>query len=220
MLIGHYGPALLLHRARPRVPLWVLFVGVQAVDVLWAVFILGGVEHARIVPGFTESNALDLYDMPYTHSLVATFAWALLAGAAWATLRRGPGRIVEGVVVGIAVASHFAGDLLVHVADLPILGGSGAKLGLGLWRHRELALAVELAFLAIPAIVWALASWQPVDGRRRRLVFLGVMALFLVASFYVPTPPSPWAMALTGLFTYAAFASYAAWAAPLTIGDG
>ena len=58
------------------------FVAVQAVDVLWAVFILGGVEHARIVPGFTESNALDLYDMPYTHSLIATFVWALLAGGA------------------------------------------------------------------------------------------------------------------------------------------
>ena len=175
---------------------------------------MGGVEHARIVPGFTESNALDLYDMPYTHSLVATAAWALLAGGAWATLRRTPARIAEGIAVGLAVASHFAGDLLVHVPDLPLLSTSGQKLGLGLWRHRPLALAVELAFLAIPAIIWARASWQPPNVRRRRLVFLGLMAVFLVASFYIPTPPSPWAMALTGLFTYAAFARYAAWAAP------
>src|SRR4051812_40714062 len=79
MLIGHYAPALVLQRARPSVKLWQLFVATQLVDVLWAAFVFGGIEHARIVPGFTESNDLDLWDMPYTHSLVGTVAWAALA---------------------------------------------------------------------------------------------------------------------------------------------
>ena len=76
MLIGHYAPALALARFRPSVKLWHLFVATQLVDVFWALFILGGIEHARVVPGFTASNDLDLWDMPYTHSLVATLLWA------------------------------------------------------------------------------------------------------------------------------------------------
>jgi hypothetical protein len=61
-LIGHYAPALVLQRARPSVRLWQLFVATQLVDVLWTAFVFGGIEHARIVPGFTESNDLDLWD--------------------------------------------------------------------------------------------------------------------------------------------------------------
>ena len=213
MLIGHYGPALLLQRTRPTLPLWTLFVAVQAVDVLWGVFILTGVEHARIIPGFTESNGLDLYDMPYTHSLVATLAWSTLVAVAWGSLRRSPTRWAEGLTLGVAVASHFAGDLLVHVPDLPVMSSAGAKWGLGLWRHRELALGVELAVFVLPAIWWRRGYWQP-EGARRRDTLLQVMAVVLVASFYVPTPPAPWAMALTGLATYLAAARAAAWAAP------
>jgi hypothetical protein len=94
MLIGHYAPALVLQRARPSVKLWQLFVATQLVDVLWAAFVFGGIEHARIVPGFTESNDLDLWDMPYTHSLVGTVAWAALAFVAWWFVRREPTRTV------------------------------------------------------------------------------------------------------------------------------
>lgn len=211
MFIGHYGPALLLHRSRPSVPLWVYFLAAQAVDILWAAFILSGVEHARIVPGFTESNGLDLYDMPYTHSLLSTFVWAAVAGVGWAMLRRAPSRWAEGAMVGGAVASHFVADLLVHVPDLPIWPSAGAKLGFGLWRHRELALLVELAFFTLPALAWLRAPWHR-GGARKRRVMLGGMALLLVASFYTPTPPATWAMALTGLFTNFAAAWAAVWA--------
>jgi hypothetical protein len=83
MLIGHYAPALVLSRLRPSVRLGPLFVATQLVDVGWGLCILAGVEHARIVPGFTASNDLDLWDMSYTHSLVATGIWALAAGLLW-----------------------------------------------------------------------------------------------------------------------------------------
>ena len=55
----------------PRTPLFALFVAVQLVDILWASFILAGVEHAALDPSLA-SNALVLYHMPYTHSLLAT----------------------------------------------------------------------------------------------------------------------------------------------------
>jgi len=43
---------------------------------LW-VFALAGIAHMRIDPSLS-SNPLDLYDMPYTHSLLGTLAWAAL----------------------------------------------------------------------------------------------------------------------------------------------
>jgi hypothetical protein len=208
MLIGHYAPALVLKRVRPSLPLWVLFVAVQAVDVGWGVFILTGVERARIVPGFTESNALDLYFMPYTHSLAATLIWAVAAALAWRALAPGA-KWLEALVIGAAVASHFALDLLVHVRDLPLASDAGVKWGLGLWRHRELALAVE-GGLFVAAAAWNLAGAEP--RRRRRLAILfGAMTVFLIASFYLPTPPTPALMAASGLATYALLAGAAAW---------
>ena len=148
MLIGHYAPALVLQRARPSVKLWQLFVATQLVDVFWGLFILTGVEHARIVPGFTQSNDLDLYDMPYTHSLVATGVWALVAFVAWKLFRRGEGSTLDALVIAVAVASHFAGDYLVHAQDLPVMAAQGQKLGLGIWRDRTAALILETALFA------------------------------------------------------------------------
>jgi hypothetical protein len=54
----------------------VLFLAVQWLDVMWAPLVLMGIEKVRIVPGFTATNPLDLYYMPFTHSLMA----ALLVG--------------------------------------------------------------------------------------------------------------------------------------------
>lgn len=205
MLIGHFAPALVLQRARPSVPLWVLFLATQALDVLWGIFILTGVEHARIVPGFTESNSLDLYDMPYSHSLVATWVWAVVFACLWGAFR--PQRRGEALIIGLAVASHFVLDLVVHVPDLPVAGAHGTLWGLGLWRHREQSVLVEGAIFVVAAVLWR-------QGRENRglrdAVVLGAMTVFLVASYYLPAPPTPALMAVTGLATYAASA-FAAW---------
>jgi hypothetical protein len=40
---------------RATLPLWILFLAGQLPDVLWAVFVLLGIEHYRIVPGITAS---------------------------------------------------------------------------------------------------------------------------------------------------------------------
>ena len=73
MFVGHYGPALVGAAAKKTIPLWVLFLAVQLLDVFWSIFVLLGIEKVRIVPGITVANPLDLYYMPYTHSLVRRF---------------------------------------------------------------------------------------------------------------------------------------------------
>src|SRR5260370_5127962 len=57
MFIGHYGVSFAAKRFTPRTSLGVLVLAVQLLDVLFAVFVLAGVEKMRIVPGFTEYNA-------------------------------------------------------------------------------------------------------------------------------------------------------------------
>ena len=101
MFVGHYGVSFAAKRADRTIPLWTLFLAVQLLDVIWAPLILLGVEKVRIVPGFTATNPLDLYYMPYTHSLVAALVWsvvgaiAYVVGSAWARQRSrsvAPGR--------------------------------------------------------------------------------------------------------------------------------
>jgi len=57
VFVGHYAPALVGKAVEPRVPLWMLFVAVQLVDIAWVVLVLLGVERVRIVPGL-PSNPL------------------------------------------------------------------------------------------------------------------------------------------------------------------
>ena len=70
MFIGHYGPAFAANAADKRIPLWVLFLAVQWLDVVWSIFVFLGIEKVRIAPGITAVSPLDLYYMPYTHGLV------------------------------------------------------------------------------------------------------------------------------------------------------
>ena len=131
-------------------PLWVLFLAAQFVDILWSTLVLIGVEKVRLVPGHTASNPLALDYMPYSHSLTAAIAWAAILGFAGSLIwnRRG------GVVIGLCVLAHWFLDLPVHVPDLPLVGNQH-KVGLGLWDYPVLAFLLEagLLLLAVAAYV-------------------------------------------------------------------
>src|SRR5215207_2511463 len=84
MFIGHYAVSFAVKAKQKSIPLWVLFIAVQFLDVFWGVFILTGIEKVRIVPGITATNPLDLYYMPYTHSLVGALVWSAVGfGVYW-----------------------------------------------------------------------------------------------------------------------------------------
>src|SRR2546423_15369736 len=109
MFVGHYGVSFAAKKAEPSIPLWVLFLAVQLLDVLWASFVLLGIEHVRIVPGITASNPLDLYYMPYTHSLLAAIGWWAAAVFVYRlSVRDASSR--SGPIVGGAPFSHFGLD--------------------------------------------------------------------------------------------------------------
>jgi hypothetical protein len=211
MFIGHYGVSFAAKRYSPGVPLWALFLAVQFLDVLFALFVLGGVEKMRIVSGFTAYNPYDLYWMPYSHSLVAALAWSVLAGGVWLLVRRRTStgtRTVAAAVLGLAVFSHFLLDVPMHTPDLPLGIGSGSpKIGLGLWNHRVAAIAAELAVLAAGAFVYLRASRPVSRGFAVATAAFGIALVALtLATPFMPDPPSTGAFAVQALVFYAILA--------------
>lgn len=205
MFVGHYASSFLLKKVNRRVPLWLLFLAAQLVDILWAVFILLGIEKVRIVPGFTASNPLDLYYMPYTHSLVASVGWATVV---WMVYRWGkqrwdwPG---PPWILGAAVLSHWFLDLIVHVPDLPIYGVSH-KVGFGLWQNMPLAMSVETLVLMVPLVLFARGTYA-----RPYLIFGVALCVMNLGNTLLPLPPSSNTMAALGLAGYLGLAFAAYW---------
>ena len=189
MFVGHYAAAVAAKTIRPVVPLWVLFVAVQLVDFAWAIFIMTGVEHARFVPGFVEASHLDLYHMPFTHSLVGALVWSVAFGALYYVWKRGAGALASAAIVALAVFSHWLTDLIVHVPDLPLLSGD-PKFGFGLWRDFWLSQSLEIGLLFLAVLAYVMTTTPKTRlGRFAPWIFFAFLAA--VQAFTHLPPPDP-----------------------------
>lgn len=206
MFVGHYGVAFAARRVdRDDVPLWLWFVAVQWMDIVWSVLVLSGIEKLRIVPGFTEANALDLYYMPYTHGLPGSIVLSCVLGALVA-LSRKRNRAMTFVLVAAASFSHWILDLVVHVSDLPLYDNT-AKVGFGLWRHIILSFPLELVILGLGA--WFYARSVTFTSAKGRYAFWGFVIFLAAVQGYAnfgPPPSSPTAMAVSALAFYVVLA--------------
>ena len=209
MFVGHYGVSYAARRVERRVPLWVWFLAVQWMDIVWSVLVLLGIEKLRIVPGFTEANALDLYYMPYTHSLPGSIVLSFVLGAIVAGFTPG-NRATTLLLVAAASFSHWVLDLLVHVPDLPLYDNA-AKVGFGLWRHVMVSFPLELIVLGLGAWLYARATtFASAKGRHVFWAFAVFLAAGQVYANFGPPPSSPEAMAVIALAFYAVLALLAA----------
>src|SRR5882724_11639983 len=187
MFVGHYGVAFAVKTERNQIPLWVLFLAVQWLDCLWAPFVLAGIEKMRVVPGITATSALDLYYMPYTHSLVGALFWS---------------------AVGFAVFSHWLLDLIVHRPDLAIYDDT-LKVGFGLWNYRGIEFGLEIGILLVGAMIY-LKRNKAIARRIGVIVFTAVLVLIQTGSTFMRRPPSSdRAFAVTALVFYSVFAAIA-----------
>jgi hypothetical protein len=207
MFVGHYGPSFAgkaLDKEN-RIPLWLLFIAVQFVDVLWAIFVLLGVEKVRIVPSL-PSSPLDLYYMPYTHSLVGALGWSLFAFLFCQLVPKLRGAR-SGWIVGAAVFSHWILDLIVHRPDLALYD-SVFKMGLGFWNYPIPAFILEMLVLFGGASLYAKSA-----ARKSKIwgFVAALAALQFVGTFAFPPPASDRSEAVTALFFYILLALIAAW---------
>lgn len=208
MFIGHFAPALVA-AARPQAAgLGTLFVAAQLVDIGFAALLIPEVEAMRIVPGITAMNPMDLYHMPYTHSLAAALLWSLLFGAlVWIATRRRAAAIGAALVV----VSHWFIDLLVHIPDLTLFG-TPPKLGLGLWNHPAIAMPLEIALIGGALFYYKVRTQAPA-GDIRFWILVALLGLAQAIDWFGPKEPVySLAIPATMLGAYAVLALTAAWA--------
>jgi hypothetical protein len=221
MFIGHYGVAFAAKAPDKRLPLWLLFLAVQWLDVVWSGLVMLNVEHLRIVDGLAEGSALDLYYMPYTHGLIGAAALSAALGAVTALFLRQRRAAAAAIVAG-AVFSHWLLDLVVHVPDLPLLGDS-FKVGFGLWRHVWISFPLEIAILIGGAVLYMRAvPSRTRPGDAVLWLFVAAMSALQTYATFGPIPASPLAMAENALAAYlvlAALAGLVDWARG-TLGTG
>ena len=205
MFIGHWAPAFIAAAVTRREPrLGALFVAAQLVDWTFFVFLLAGVEHMRVVPGITAMNPMDLYHMPYTHSLLGTAVWAAAFGFIVWRWRKDR---AYALLAATVVISHWLLDLLVHRPDLTI-AGDPPKLGLGLWNVPYVEMPLELA-LTFGALAFYLSRTR---GPALPPIVLGAVLLGLQAINWFAPPPTEVNLG-TSLLAFFAFgiATAAAW---------
>lgn len=162
MFTGHFAVGFGLKRMAPRASLGALIAAANWADILWVIFLLLGWEHARIVPGITKWTPLDLYDYPWSHSLLALILWAsalALVYRAWREDKAGAAAIWIGVV------SHWVPDW--------------TKFGLGLWNSIPWTFAVELAMFF--AGVWIYRRATRARDRIGRSGFWAYVVFLLLA---------------------------------------
>ncbi len=206
MFVGHYAPAFAAKRADRTIPLWTLFIAVQFLDVLWAPFVLLGIEKVRIVPGITKVSPLDLYYMPYTHGLIGAIVLSFLFAIAYQLLAR-PASSRSSVITGLAVFSHWVLDLLVHRPDLPLWRDT-AKVGLGLWNAPAIEISLEVVLL-LGSIWWCFR--ENLSRAKGTFMFGVVLSLIQIGSYFSPPPSSDKAIAAQAIAAYIVFAIVIWW---------
>ena len=156
MIAGHFGLAAAIKGREPAVPLWALSLAVVWLDLAFLPLFVAGIETLEVPPG-TSGYGAAIIHADWTHSVVGAALLSLLlgglGGGAWG--RR------AGVVLGLAAASHWVLDLVVHRADLPVLPGNWGGLpllGLGLWRWPLASACAEAALVVLGAALYARAA--------------------------------------------------------------
>jgi hypothetical protein len=198
MFAGHAALAFAARRSAPDTSLGTLVAASYGLDLVWPFLVLAGVERLRVDPGNTAFTPLDFQWYPWSHSLLMSLAWAVLAGlGVWAFSRR----TRDALVVSALVMSHWVLDFLTHRPDLPLWPGEGAPMaGLGLWNSVAGTYLVEGTLFAFCVLLYV-RSTRPTSaiGSAGMWSFLGLIALIWVIGPFGPPPPSETAVAAVAL---------------------
>ena len=191
MFVGHYAPVFALRAVRQSPGLAAGFVAVQLVDIGFFSLSYFGIERWAANPSIAGFMPVDLYFMPYTHSLVGSALWAVATGLVFALFTGEGRRLAGGALVGLLVFSHWLLDLVVHRHDLALgLDDAGTKLGFALWDHPLIVIPLELG-MVLGAFAIYLVATKPKGSAGRVLPWVVGGALVAGACVNWFTPPAP-----------------------------
>lgn len=200
MLVGHFGVGLAAKRAAPKSSLGALMLASLLPDFLAWAFLLSGIEHARLHPGITRTNSLEMYDIAFSHSLAMDAVWGALLAAAyflWRRYSRGSWLIFA------AVLSHWLLDFLSHRPDMPLAPGIHRYFGLGLYNSPLAIVLVEGVLWLGGILIYARATRA--KNRAGTYFFWGVvllLTLLWIATLNGSAPPNLGRAAVSSLIFF------------------
>lgn len=200
MFLGHFAVGFSAKKPAPTVSLGTLFIAAQFIDLLWPIFLLLGLEGARIAPGDTAFTPLDFYNYPYTHSLIAVLVWSVAFGAVYYAVKR---NAKAALILGAAVMSHWVLDFITHRPDLPLVPGLATRVGLGLWNNVAVTVIVEgTLFIGAVAMYAQSTRARDTSGRYGLWALVAFLGMIYVANIFGPPPPDEKALAYAGLLQW------------------
>ena len=137
---GHFAIALAAKPAAPKLPLWMLLVASEILDLLCFAFLAVGIE--RVAPDPM---------LAWSHGLFMSIVWSAIAGATGLLLYRDRR---TGIILGLVVLSHWLLDFIAHSPDLPLLFKGSPLVGLGLESSILIGIIVEFGMLAAGAGIY------------------------------------------------------------------
>ena len=148
MFLGHFAIGVAAKPWAPTMPIWILFLAPQFMDVLFLALFPFGIE------GVHPEGNLDVYgqfrgNILYTHSLVGAL---VIAAVAYGIGRRFWKTSANGWWLAGLSFSHWPVDLIVHQPDMPILPGNLGSLpllGLGGWNFPVAILTIEILMAVV-----------------------------------------------------------------------
>jgi hypothetical protein len=161
MFVGHFAVGVATKKLAPAMPIWILFLAPQFMDVLFVPLVFIGLESFEFGPyGHLTLNVL------YSHSLLGALAIAAVAywigNRFWKSSR-------GGIVLASLSLSHWILDVMMHRPDMAILPGNLGDfpmLGFSLWNFEFASLATEVAMAVIAVILYFLwARKEQKDAR-------------------------------------------------------
>lgn len=150
MFMGHYAPAVWdTQRGKtvPLISLWQAFLAVQAMDIVFAVLAIAGIE------GTVMKSNQPFFDIPYSHSLLSSLIIAFVVAMLFRVLKPKAG-IKGTVIIALLVFSHWVLDYIVHRPDLPLYPSGESFYGLGFWNYPIAAFVLEIGLLFLAFFYW------------------------------------------------------------------
>lgn len=204
MFIGHYGVGFLIKKKYKKIPLWVLFLAVQLVDIFAFTLVLLGIERMSYNPVSNPFLRTSVDYVLFTHSLIGSIIISILALLIFWILKNK----TWGIAMGLAVFSHWFIDFIAHTPDLPLFSNS-FKVGLGLWNYPWVAFIVEVSFFLITGYL----LFKDAKNLKRPIILMSLLVLLYTPSMFAPEQAVPVAVfSLMSLSFYFLFAALAYWA--------
>jgi hypothetical protein len=176
MFFGHIAVGMAAKPLAPKASLGALLLSATAIDTLWGVFAVAGIE---------SMDASGASSFPWSHGLFMAVVWSVV-GFAIAFLLSRDRR--TSIVIGLVVFSHWVLDFISHPMgmgrdlppDLPLLFEGSPKVGLGLYNSVPAALITEFG-LFIAGIVIYLMTTRAKDRIGTWSFWLMILFVFLLA---------------------------------------